>query len=169
MSVSAGLGARGTQQTTPVAGSPHARLSDNFGVAELSLGLGRRLGHMSTVVGGVELTYDGSLLRDPESTGAGTGAAAVRTDTGASPADRSAMSLFAGYEHVFGSATIVAHFGYTVVRGAEHSEYPRQFQRIGLRFGILPGVHVGVAIRNAGLFQHAVFPTLSAGYKWTWH
>jgi hypothetical protein len=173
LAVSAGLGARGIQGTTPVEGSPDARHSDKFGVAELSLGLGRRLGHMSTVVGGVELTYDGSLIRDPESvgtgTGAGTGAAAVRTEAVAGPADRSAMSLFAGYEHVFGSATIVAHFGYTVARGAEHSEYPRHFQRIGLRFGILPGVHVGVAIRNAGLFQHAVFPTLSAGYKWTWH
>lgn len=166
VSVSAGMGARGTPALET--SSPDGRPSDNFGVAELSFGFGRRLGHMATVVGGVDLTYDGSLLRDPEPVKSVSQVTASPGDARVSLADRSALSLFAGYEHVFGSATVVAHLGYTIARGVEHSEYPRYFQRIGLRFALLRGVSVGLAIRNAGLFQHAVFPTLSAGYRWTW-
>ena len=129
----------------------------NFGVFNITTGVQRHFYRYGKVAAGTEVAYDvgtgarGNILDGPAQWRAG-------------PANRLALGLFGGYEHVIGRFSALAHVGYNVANGSSKDPGPKRlYERLGWRYHFNDRYSTTFAVRTRGWAADSV--EVGVGYK----
>lgn len=136
-------------------------LTVNYTVIGLSTGVYRQFSHKSKVGGGLDFIYDESFtaVMDEESKEV--------TERESSFSDRIAVSIYGSYELVANRLSFLVEPGLYIIRKERPNEIPAFYQRVGIKYHILPNLFVGVNIR-AYNFMVADFVEWKLGYRMKW-
>lgn len=123
----------------------------------------RQFSHMSAYSFGLDIDYDESVddLVTIESLNAGKGVPGE-----VSTIEKMGLSVCGGYEHRMARAGLIVRIGYTVARKEVEGRLPRLYQRLGLKYDILDGVHMGLNVRFND-FSRANNLEFNMGYDWS--
>ncbi|MEM1320372.1 MAG: acyloxyacyl hydrolase [Bacteroidota bacterium] len=110
-------------------------------MANLTIGFNRQLRPRLKLSSGFELNYDGTADAHPD-------LSTLQPRKGpVSLAKRTGFSLFGGMEWTEGPLAVVLHLGYEVIRTGTEDQYPRYYQRLGVKYHYTRDLFVGVNIR----------------------
>lgn len=144
-------GAKSIEVPTEVPERETIDTRQRFAIANVGATLLYRAHPMSTLRGGVDLTYD-------ESANVGGSGADV---------DKRGLGLYGGYQQEIGKFAVLVDLGYYVWRGSEYSLSPGAYQRLGWNYRFLGNAYTGIQVRFID-FRRADFIEWTLGYRFDW-
>ncbi len=131
----------------------------DYAVFNLQAGVNRQVGYMSKFGGGIDVTYDASVGAQIDASDGEV------DDVTTSTLDKMALGLWGGYEQIIDRGSILLQLGYQVLRKDFDGSLPPFYQRLGIKYHVLPDTFVGLNVRFHG-FNTSDYLEFNIGQRW---
>ena len=137
------------------------QVDKHYLMANISMFYQRQITWKLKLGGGIDLNYDGVVEADADL------ADGVWDESTLRPIDKMSVGIVGSVEWVIGDLSMIIQPGYEVLRNKVNGRRTRFYQRLGLKYHILPNTFVGVGVRAIN-FDESRFIEWNLGYRIKW-